>query len=180
MCYVAAVPVITLLLTAAATAYSVDQANQGVKATNKANDIAAEGARQTARDQYSEVNLRVQQEQEAATNAKIENSKRALEAVSTARTASGQAGVSGMSVDNLFADFYRQEAGFRFVTDSNLASTVEQSQRDMKGIRSTGQSRENALHHEPVPGYLGAGLRIGAASVGAYDDYKKRSDPSYT
>jgi hypothetical protein len=180
MCYVAAVPIITLLLTAASTAYTVDQQNKSVSAQNKATDIAQESARESFRQQASTTNLRLQQEQEAATNAKIENAKRAAEARGTARASAGQAGVSGMSVDNLFADFYRQEAQYRFVTDSNLAAVQEQTARDLQGLKAGTQSRINSLRKEAMPGYLGAGLRIGDASVGAYDKYKRNSDPSYS
>jgi hypothetical protein len=179
MCYVAAVPVITLLLTAATTAYTIDQQNKNVKAQNKAMDIAEESAKESFRQQASTVNLRLQQEQEAATNAKIENAKRAAEARGTARASAGQAGVAGFSVDNLLADFYRQEAQYRSVTDTNLGYVQEQSRRDMAGLKAGTQSQINRLVREPIPGYLGAGLRIGAAGVGAYDDYKTNSDPNW-
>ena len=179
MCYVAAIPLITLAISAAATAYTVDAQNQGVKAENKARAIGAESARESFRNQASDTNLRIQQEQEAAVDAKINNAKRAAEARGTARASSGQAGVAGLSVDSLLADFYRQEAGFRFVTDSNLSDTVEQSQREMKGLQATARSRENSLRPEAVPGYLGAGLRIGAQTVSAFDQYKTYTDPSW-
>lgn len=179
MCYVAAVPVITLLLTAATTAYTVDQQNKSVKAQNKAMDIAEESAKESFRQQSSTVNLRLQQEQEAATNAKIENAKRAAEARGTARAAAGAAGVAGFSVDALFADFYRQEAQYRSITDTNLGYVEEQSRRDMAGLKSGTQSTINRLVREPVPGYLGAGLRIGAAGLQTYDDYKTNSDPNW-
>lgn len=179
MCYAAAIPIVTLIISAAATAYSVDSQNKQVKSQNKANEISAESARQSFRNQASDTNLRLQQEQEAAVNAKIENSKRAAEARGTARASAGQSGVAGLSVDNLLADFYRQEAGFRFVTDSNLSMKVEQSQRELKGLRATSQSRELSLRPEPLPGYLGAGMRIGGQSVQAYDDYKRITDPNY-
>ncbi len=179
MCYVAAIPLITLALSAAATAYTVDSSNKAVKAENKGREISAESARESFRQQSSQVNLGIQQEQEKATNAKIQNAMRAAEARSTARTASGQAGVAGMSVDNLMADFYRQEGTFRAVTDSNLASTVEQSQRELQGLKSQSMSRENSLRPAPVPGYLGAGLRIAGDGVQAYDSYKRNSDPNY-
>lgn len=180
MCYPVAIAAVGLLLTAATTVYTVDAQNKSVKAENKAREISAESARQSFRDQASNTNLRVQQEQEAAVNAKIENAKRAAEAVGTARAASGQAGVAGLSVDNLLADFYSQEANFRVVTDSNLASSIEQSQRELKGLEAQSKSRENSLRPEPIPGYLGAGLRIGAESVKTYDTYKKQTDPSYS
>lgn len=179
MCYAAAIPIVTLIISAAATAYSVDSQNKNVAAENKARSISAESARESFRSQASDTNLRLQQEQEAAVNAKIENAKRAAEARGTARASSGAAGVAGLSVDNLLADFYRQEAGFRFVTDSNLSDKVEQSQREMKGLRATAKSRENSLRPEALPGYLGAGLRIGGQAVGAIDDYNRITDPTY-
>lgn len=179
MCYVAAIPIITLVISAAATAYSVDAQNKSVKAENKVREIGAESARQSFRDQASDMNLRVQQEQEAAVNAKMENAKRAAEARGTARAASGQAGVAGLSVDALMADFYRQEGTYRAVTDSNLSASIEQSQRELKGLRSTAQSREASLRPEAVPGYLGAGLRIAGQGVQAYDTHKRQSDPNY-
>jgi hypothetical protein len=179
MCYAAAIPIVTLIISAAATAYSVDAQNKQVGAENKSRSIAAESARESFRNQASDTNLRLQQEQEAAVNAKIENSKRAAEARGTARAAAGQSGVAGLSVDNLLADFYRQEAGFRFVTDSNLSAATEQSQRELKGLRATSQSRENSLRPEALPGYLGAGLRIAGQGVQAYDQYQTYSNPSY-
>lgn len=179
MCYVAAIPLITLAISAAATAYTVDSTNKNVKAENKAREISAESARESFRQQASDTNLGIQQLQERDVNAKIENAKRASEARATARASSGQAGVAGLSVDNLMVDFYRQEGTFRAVTDSNLAAGIEQSQRDLKGLRSQAMSRENSLRPAPVPGYLGAGLRIAGQGVEAYDGYKRASDPSY-
>lgn len=180
MCGPAAIPVITLIISAAATAYTVDSQNKNVKAENKSREVSAESARESFRQQASDTNLRLQQEQEAAVNAKIENTKRAAEARGTARASAGQSGVAGLSVDNLLVDFYRQEAGFRFVTDTNLSNAVEQSQRQLTGAQATSRSRENSLRPEPLPGYLGAGLRIGGQSVTAYDDYMTITDPSWT
>lgn len=179
MCYVAAIPLITLALSAAATAYTVDSQNTAVKAENKSREIGAESARESFRQQASTANLAVQQQQEAATNAKIENAKRAAEARGTARASSGEAGIAGLSVDNLLVDFYRQEGTYRAVTDSNLSASIEQSQREMKGLQSTAKSRENDLRPEALPGYLGAGLRIAGQGVKAYDTYKRGSDPNY-
>ncbi len=174
-----AVAVAGLLLTAATTYTTVDQQNKNVRAQNKAMDIAEESAKESFRQQASTVNLRLQQEQEAATNAKIENAKRAAEARGTARASAGQAGVAGFSVDNLLADFYRQEAQYRSVTDTNLGYVQEQSRRDLEGLKSGTQSSINRLVREPLPGYLGAGLRIGGAGLQTFDDYKTNTDPNW-
>lgn len=179
MCYAAAIPIVTLIISAAATAYSVDASNQAVKAENAARKQGQESAEQSFRNQSSDVNRSLQQQEEAAINGKIENAKRAAEARATARTSSGAAGVAGLSVDNLLADFYKQEASYRMVTDTNFTYQVEQSRRDLEGIRSGTQSRVNQLRPAPVPGYLGAGLRIAGQGVQAYDQYQRNTDPNY-
>jgi hypothetical protein len=179
MCYAAAIPIVTLIISAAATAYSVDQQNQTVKTEKEARKQGQESAAQSFRNQSSDVNRSLQQQEEATINAKVENAKRAAEARATARTSSGQAGVAGLSVDNLLADFYRQEATYRQVTDTNFSYTVDQSQRELQGLRAGTTSRLNALNPAPVPGYLGAGLQIVGQGVQAYDQYQRNTDPNY-
>lgn len=179
MCYAAAIPIVTLIISAAATAYSVDASNDAVKAENAARKQGQESAEQSFRNQSSDVNRSLQQQEEAAINAKVDNAKRAAQARATARTAAGGAGVVGLSVDTLMADFHRQEATYRLVTDTNFSYQTEQSRRDLEGIRSGTQSRVNSLRPEPVPGYLGAGLRIAGQTTQAVDQYKRNTDPNY-
>ena len=179
MCYAAAIPIVTLIISTAATAYSVDASNDAVKAENDARKQGQLSAEQSFRNQSSDINRSLQQQEEAVINAKVDNAKRAAQARATARTSSGASGVAGLSVDTLMADFYKQEATYRFVTDTNFSYQVEQSRRDLEGVRSGTQSRVNSLRPEPVPGYLGAGLRIAGQTTQAVDQYKRNTDPNY-
>lgn len=72
----------------------------------------------------SQLNLRLMQEQEAA-------AQKQREAALAAQKGMGEikaTGRLGMTVDNLIADYYRQQAAFDYATERNLAFTTAQTQ----------------------------------------------------
>lgn len=87
-------------------------------------------ARQSYADDIAQLNLRLMQEQEAAAQAKQQAAKKGMEA----RGEVIAAGRQGMTVDNLIADYYRQQAAFDLVTDRNLAFTGTQIQQQKRGV----------------------------------------------
>jgi len=84
-----------------------------------------------------QLNLRIMQEQEAAAQKKQETGKEFLRAKGEVN-ASGRI---GNTVDNLIADYYRQQAMFDFATDRNLAFATNQSQQEKRGAAATYASR---------------------------------------
>lgn len=179
MCSYAAAGLAIAVIGLAASGYGMYEQREATKVENKSRAISAENARESFRQGASSVNLRLQQEQQAAAEAKFENAKRAAEARGTARVASGAAGVAGLSVDNLLADFYRQEATYRSVTDENLAFSQEQAGRELKGLQATSRDREASFRPEPLPDYLAGSLRIGAQGGSAVNDYMALTDPQW-
>jgi len=99
----------------------------------------------------------------------------AAQAMATARVASGEAGVAGLSVDALLADLSGQSANYRDNTTYNLATQKGQNDMTRKGIRSTAQNRIISTRPKPVanPDYVGAALRVGSDSLRAYGTYEK-------
>lgn len=178
MCSYAAAGLVIAVVGLAASAYSMDQQAGAVRSENRARQQSADNAIEATRQGYSATNARLVQEQDAATAAKFENAKRAAEAKATARVSSGEAGVAGLSVDALYADFDRQEAMYRLVTDTNLQYTQEQTQRDLKGLQATGNDRASSFRPEPVPDYLAAGVRLSEKGYDAYGRY--RTDSGHT
>lgn len=180
-----AVAVAGLLLAAGSTAYSVSEQNKTVKAQNKINQQAAdEGAALAAeafKQQAGQVRLRDEQLAQAAAQEKADNAKRAAEARETARVSSGEAGVSGVSVDQLIADYNRQEAGFDEALSQNLDFDLAQSEEELKGLRSGAFDRAIASKRPMLqrPSYLAAGLSVANSAVSSYDTYKYRTDKSY-
>lgn len=185
MCYPAAIAVAGLVLSAAATTYTVYEGNQTTKAQNQINQQAAdEGAAlasSTFKDQANQLRLRDSQEAEASARDRANNAIKAAQARETLRVSSGEAGVSGVSVDNLLADYYRQEEGYNGALDRNLEFSQAQTTEELKGIRSGAIDRQIAQRRPMInpPSYLAAGLQVGAHAVGTYDSYKFKTDPAY-
>jgi hypothetical protein len=117
--------------------------------------------------QSQQINLRQQQEEEKASQETQSAQIEAMQARARARVASGEAGVSGLSVDNLIADFYRQEDVYKQSVQRNVEFSRQQSQEDIKGLRSQAEGRYQAIQPylpEPIarPSFLGTALQIGA------------------
>lgn len=88
-------------------------------------------------DQISQLNLRLMQEQEAAAQRQQEASKQGMQLRGEV-VASGRVGAS---VDNLIADYYRQQAAFDYVTQRNLAFAGAQTQQEKVAAAATRGSR---------------------------------------
>ena len=85
----------------------------------------------------SQLNLRLMQEQEAAAQktrqAALQGAQARGEVVATGRM--------GLSVDNLIADYYRQQAAFDYASERNMAFTTAQVQQQKLGAAATRGSR---------------------------------------
>ena len=88
-------------------------------------------------DQISQLNLRLMQEQEAAAQRQQEAAKQGMQLRGEV-VASGRVGAS---VDNLIADYYRQQAAFDYATQRNLAFTGSQTQQEKIAAAATRGSR---------------------------------------
>lgn len=126
------------------------------------NQLANESFLQQAR----QVNYRLQEEDEKASQDIQQVQREAAQARATARVSAGEAGVSGLSVENLFADFYRQEAAYRDSVRRNRQFGRLQAKEDIKGLRAQAQGRIASLRPylpEPVvrPNFMGTALEIG-------------------
>ena len=144
---------------------------------------------QLAQDSYlrqaQQVNLRQQQEDEKSSQDIQQTRLDAAQARATTRVATGEAGVSGLSVDNLLRDFYRQEDVFNESVRRNRQFSSQQSQEDMKGLQAEAQSRIASVRPylpEPVvrPNLLGSALQIvsdvAARGSDLSDKYKRYKD----
>jgi hypothetical protein len=178
MCAPIAIAAIGLALTAASTYAEYDNAQTNAKAQTKFNQAQAnEGsalANESLKAQANATNLRIQQESEASQNQIFNNDKRAAQAVASARVSSGEAGVSGVSVDQLYADFNRQKAGYDQSVNENLGFTTQQLTSDLKGQAAQATGRINSFKRPGVndPSYIASGLEFGGAAVNTYRQYR--------
>ena len=115
-----------------------------------------------------QLNLRQRQEEEAESQRGMEADIQTMRDVSKARTASGESGVAGLSVDALMSDILRQNLFDDTKADSNLSATKAQIKQEKEGAKTRRQSRINEV---PYPSMVGTALSIGG---NAYE-----SNPSY-
>jgi len=115
-----------------------------------------------------QLNLRQRQEEEAESQRGMEADIQTMRDSSKARTASGESGVSGLSVDALMSDILRQNLFDDTKADSNLGATKAQIAEQKKGAETGRQSRINSV---PYPSFAATALQIGG------DAYE--SNPSY-
>ncbi len=173
-----------LILTVASTAFTYYETDQTTKATNANNQRAAdEGAALAAesfKQQAGQVRLKDQQSAEAASQELTQNAKKAAEARATARVSSGEAGVSGVSVDNLISDYYSQEGTYRDSVNTNLKWDQAQSNQDLMGLRSGALDRSIGSRRPMLnaPSYLAAGIQTAGAGLDTYNRYRYTSSTS--
>lgn len=134
--------------------------------------------------QVQQLNLRQTQEDEKASQEIQQTQIEAAQARARTRVAAGEAGISGLSVDSLFRDFYMQEDIFKESVRRNREFGRLQSQEDAKGFRAQAEGRIASIRPyvpEPIvrPSFLGAALQIatdtaarGAGLADQYDRYK--------
>lgn len=85
-----------------------------------------------------QIDVMFMQEEEAAAQQKMKGSREAAQARAEVR-ASGRV---GNTVDNLIADYYRQQAQYDYATDRNLAFTGMASQEKKRGAQSQYAARK--------------------------------------
>ena len=113
---------------------------------------ARRSAQRSAQLQNYQLNLRQSQEQEATSQKLQRNRIEALEAQSKARVSAGEAGVSGLSVDNLYNDFFRQQALSDDAALQNLSYTTQQIGIEKERVRAGAMNQINSVQgYIPTP-----------------------------
>jgi len=135
------------------------------KAHKQTNDRAAQ---QAAVDRYASQQLRIMQEEEAATQKKQEAKVDAMKARSTARVAAGEAGVTGLSVDALLQDLSAQEGRYDASVDNNFRITEGYLRGEMTATRHEAFARMNAVPTPTKPSFGATLVNIFSQGVKAY------------
>lgn len=169
---------LSMATTAATTLVSMQGQKQAVEAQQQADAYNRENMRVEANNSFNlsttQENLRLLQTGEDTAEKKFNNALEAKKARSTARVSAGEAGVSGISVDALMADFSASEGRYNDALQHNFENEVVQSSFNMKGYDATRRSRiasaSKAKAYEQ-PNYLGAALRIGGGALDSYGRY---------
>jgi hypothetical protein len=163
----------------------MDYANQQEQAQNDAiaqqqayqnRLIQLEGERFQA--ESNAIRTRQLQEQQALARQGQQASMQARQAQATALVQAGEAGVTGLSVDTLLADFTRQELGYQegilreqqnkdaFYTDQLMQNRLQ------SGFNMAEMNRPITRQPIAYPSSTALGLGVAGQVVGAYRDYR--------
>lgn len=181
MCSPTAVAVVGLVISAAGTAASYQQQENAKNAQEnfqkRRYEETAANAEASFLAQSAQNNLRIQQEAEAAAQATQQVKKQQAKARSAAVVSAGEAGVTGLSVDALLADFDRTASARNEAIRRNFEFTAQQIGVSGQGLAAQAQAQKNGAIGKPVagPSLVGAGLQIGGAGLDSYDYYRRNS-----
>lgn len=163
----------------AVTQYMGQQAAADAQAQHQTNVMARtqENAEAARRLEVMQIDRRIEEERDGASQKLQQNSIEAAKARSRARVSSGEAGVSGLSVDALMADFSRQESVYREGVRGNLDRFTDQAQMEKRGSKAKQQSRVNGAFSQmrPVsrPSFLQPAMQIGSAGIDSYRNFNQ-------
>lgn len=167
-----------LVLSAAGSAVSYTQQKSAANAQSRYQRQLQDAQNQSYLNEASSLREKQQQEAEAAGTEARRVQIDAQQALSRARTAAGESGVSGLGVQNLIGDFSRQEAQYleHIHTQESLSdiNTQQQLEADRLGtayqMQATGQPIQR-------PSLFATALQIGKAGVDAYGTQKQLQAP---
>jgi len=108
----------------------------------------AENAANQAATQYSNLNIKAQQEDLARHQSKFQTGIEAAQAKSTMEVAASQGGVSGLSVDQMLRDLYAQEGRNSAALDANHQMSRHYLEGEKKAAQLGSQGQINSL---PIP-----------------------------
>lgn len=130
-------------------------------------------ANRAAVDNYASTQNRMLQDQKAASQELQQLNVDALKGRATAETAAGEAGVTGLSVDALVADYYGQEGRFERTLDNNLQMNADYLQGEMTATSHQTAGRINSVSQGQKPSFMDAGIRILGGAVDAFGSYNR-------
>ncbi|TCR92576.1 hypothetical protein [Rhizobium sp. BK376] len=87
---------------------------------------------------------------------------------------SGEAGISGITVDSLIADYNAQQGRFERTNEQNLAMTQDQLRSQLDGVKSQAEGRINSVQKAAKPSFLPYAIGIASTGLDAYSDSLKR------
>lgn len=178
MCGPLAIPIASAAIAAVGGVVQYQQQSNNAEAQAKAANEAQRQARLNATRQYSDIQLRQQQEQMSAAQQKEQSIREERAAVSSARTAAGESGVTGFSVDSVIGDIEGRAARYRENVNQNQEFTQQQLQSSAEGIRAGAQSSINQAASTQIqsPSLAGLGLSIAGSGLQGYSDYTQARD----
>lgn len=144
---------------------------EAADAQAEANQRQYENTMRAYRENVNQTNLMQQQEREGALMRVEDNNMKARAAASTAAVASGESGISGLSVDALMGDISFDQNRYNSSVQTNFDRAEGAIRNQRENVYADAASTINGLKTPAAPDFLGAGLKIAEAGY----TYKQRT-----
>ena len=163
----------TLAIAAITAATTVDAQNKSAKAQTETNQRTYDD--QMIAYNFNMANANAQKSIEAndAASRKFDTTIRNQYDIARAKTASGESGISGLSVEALLADLSAAGGRANVNTEVNYLRRDNALEADKQNMWAGAANSINALKTPSAPDYIGAGLKIGEAGTSYYGKYKE-------
>lgn len=179
MCEPTTIAAMSFALSAATTAVGYVGQMQQASAQEQMYQQNRESSIKSMELGWTQNNNRIMQEREAAALEKANAARETRAAEATAKVAAAEAGVSGLSVDQLLGDINGNYGRYASGIDTQTDWTVSQLQMEQRGVRAAGIDRINSAPRGRKPSLFGAALQIGAAGLGYATDLDRIKRQGY-
>ncbi len=134
---------------------------------NRQYEATALAARQALIRDYADLRARQQEESVKASQEIQAIAKESLRAQTTAFASAGEAGVAGLSLQNLMTDYVQQQSLFTMATQYQQRAVQQQMVRTAFGMQAQAAGRVMGATPQPVsgPSALGAALEAGSSAA---------------
>lgn len=169
MCEPMTIAAVTMAVAAAGSAYTgYEGAKAQADTQNKLYEQNRKNSMAAMRDNYLTIQQRQGQEIEAAGQQIQERRLEAARQTATARVASGEAGVSGFSVERIMRDISGVASRDVSTIEQNRDWNLDQLGRQMAGIGTQTNSRINSVTRGTQPNPWSYGLEAAGGIANAY------------
>lgn len=132
-----------------------------------------EAANRAAVNTYASNQNRALQERKAASQEVQNLQTEAMRGRATAEVAAGEAGVTGLSVDALIADYYGQEGRYERTLSNNYQMQADYLRGEMDATMAQAEGRINSVDQGQKPSFADAAIRIFGGAVDAWGNYQR-------
>ncbi|WP_287253217.1 hypothetical protein [Mesorhizobium sp.] len=160
-------------LSAASTVAGFVGQSQQAEAQQQYYENNRQAANRAAVNTYAANQNRALQERKAASREQQNLAAEAMRSRATAEVAAGEAGVTGLSVDALIADYYGQQGRYERTLDNNYQMQADYLRGEMDATQAQAEGRINSVQQGQRPSFADAAIRILGGGLDAYGGYQR-------
>jgi multidrug efflux pump subunit AcrA (membrane-fusion protein) len=146
-------------------------AKASMRAQAQYNEALARNARENANRQYEQLQEQREQQIDQQKDVAEQERKKVLQALARQRVSSGEAGVAGLSVDQLLAEFDREVGRIESVTMGNIERIDYQAMQEAQGVHARAKGQPYDLTPIAQPSIAAPLMQVAGDAFQGYRDF---------